>query len=100
MTQSAPPSDTRARLRVLLAELIAGEGSEQQMDELYEAISRISPHPGWSDFVFHSAEFVRDDGTDLDGLVDRICAHQPIRLPDLSAEAASGDDADAGSTRT
>lgn len=100
MTQPAPPSDTRAALRALLAELIAGEGSEQQMDETFEAISRISPHPEWSDLVFHSAEFVRDDGTDLEGLVDRICAHQATRLPDLPAEAVSGDDAHAGSTRT
>lgn len=99
MTQSAPPSDTRAALRALLAELIACEESEQQMDELYEAIGRISPHPEWSDLVFHSAEFVRDDGTDLDELVARICAHQAIRLPDPSAEAISRNDPDAGSTR-
>ncbi len=96
MTQSAPSSDTRAALRALLAELIACEESEQQMDELFEATRRISPHPEWSDLVFHSAEFVRDDGTDLDGLVARICAHQAVRLPDLSAGAVSRNDPDAG----
>ena len=55
--------------------------NEENELAIYNKISHLSPDPEWSDYVFHSDEFYREDGTlDIDAVVEKIFSYKPIQL--------------------
>ena len=71
---------TRAELIKLISELLTIKGEEEQ-DTIYEVISNSVVDPQWSDYLFHSDEFVTDDEEiNIEGLVDKILSYKPIIL--------------------
>lgn len=71
------PSSTRPKLKQLLQQLWDCK-NEEQTQEIAERISGISPDPNWSDYIFHSDEFVgEDDSLNVEGLMDKIFAFKP-----------------------
>lgn len=70
-------SELVSALRVLLDPC----GSEEEQDRAFHRISRRTLDPQWSDYIFHSEEFVDGDGNvDLEAVAAAILAYQPMQL--------------------
>ena len=67
---------TREELVELVRRVMEVEGTEAEMDECIESISRAVPHPGWTDLIYYN-------GRDLspEEVVDEALAYKPILLP-------------------
>jgi len=65
----------------MIAELISGQLSEADGDKLFEEISRLSPDPEWSKYVFQSSDYyAENDLLDIDAVVEKIFNYKPIQL--------------------
>lgn len=55
--------------------------NEKRTDEIFEEMNRLSPDPEWSNYLFHSEEFVgTGDVLLVEDLVNKILAYKPIIL--------------------
>lgn len=72
--------DARTEMKLLICELL-NEASEARAQEIAEKIDQLSPDPNWSDYLFHSEEFMGDAETLLmEKFLDRIFSCRPILL--------------------
>lgn len=71
---------TKSEIARLIRQMLLPQPEEEQ-DETYEKIGRLSPDPDWSNYIFHSSEFY-DEAEDLDveGVVEKIASYKPIIL--------------------
>jgi hypothetical protein len=70
--------NARMELGLLLAELWDGV-TETRSEEIAERANELSPDPDWSDYLFHSEEFVgEEDRLLLEKLLDKIFSYRPI----------------------
>ncbi len=72
--------EARAEMEQLITEL--GNGADEaRAGEIAERVNELSPDPNWSDYIFHSDEFIGDEGTLLmEQLLDKILSYRAIQL--------------------
>lgn len=72
---------SKKELADALERLLCSKLTEKESDELFCQISKNTLDPDWSDYIFHSTEFVRaDETTDVEAVANKILAYRPIRL--------------------
>jgi len=55
--------------------------TEEEQNKFYDEISKLSPDPYWSDYLFHSNEFFKSqEDFDVQGLIDKMFSYKPILL--------------------
>ena len=68
-------------LRTLVSRVSQTNLTDTQEEVLFARINDLSPDPEWSNYIFHSDEFVDSNGVlDLDRLIARLAAYQSITL--------------------
>lgn len=73
--------EKQEKVRVLLQELLSLKLNELEESKVFEEISKLSPDPEWSDYVFHSDVFENNDGTfNYDGFLLKIFSYKAIIL--------------------
>ncbi len=55
--------DDKKRLILLLDELLNTTHSESRQEEINDEISKLSPDPFWSDYIFWSEDYINEDGS-------------------------------------
>jgi len=72
--------DLKSEFKALVLELIQVPDEEREM-VISERLDLISPDPNYSNYIFHSEEFVNKDGSfDIDGLAEKVFSYKPIYL--------------------
>jgi len=80
--------ENRENFRVILTEYFDGKLekakffmlSEAQQDDVLSELESHCIHPQWMDYIFHSDEYVNDDGMYIDKIVDTVFSYKPIEL--------------------
>ncbi|ERL57015.1 hypothetical protein [Psychrobacter aquaticus] len=55
--------DTKQKITLLLEELLSTTSSESRQKDIDNKISKLSPDPFWSDYIFWNEEYVNEDGS-------------------------------------
>lgn len=55
--------DDKKKLILLLDELLNSTHSESRQEEIDDEISKLSPDPFWSDYIFWSEDYINEDGS-------------------------------------
>ena len=72
--------DLRTQLKILILELWNG-ANESRSEEIADFLNKHSPDPNWSNYLFHSEEFIGENETLLvEKLLDYIFAYVPIQI--------------------
>ncbi len=72
--------DIKEKLIDLISELWAVP-DEMRVEEIVTEINSLSPDPSWSNYLYHSEEFVNDDETlNVIGVVEKILSYKPIQI--------------------
>lgn len=68
------------RIKDLLYELVDIPEDERE-EQIFEEMNKLSPDPSWSDYIFHSDAFLKDDDSiDIDAVVSKIMEYKVINL--------------------
>ena len=71
----------RCEVQKLIKELLEIPDSEEKQTEIFLEISRISPDPEWSNYVFGGSDYYdEDDNLNLEAVMDKIFSYKPIIL--------------------
>ena len=74
-------SEKREKLVELILKLIQLEYEEFEEPVVLDEITRLSPDPSWSDYVFHDRQYDGiSDEEFVPIVVDRIMSYKPITL--------------------
>ena len=73
--------EKKNRVAALIDRLVSGNETEEEDLKIHEEISQLVTDPEWSDYVFYSEEFYKENGSlNTQAVVDKIFSYKPICL--------------------
>ncbi|MDW9857065.1 hypothetical protein GOB46_32005 [Sinorhizobium meliloti] len=71
----------REKMKRLIIELLDMPDDKCLEESIVSKINTISPDPEWSNYIFQTDNYLRDDGTvDVDAVVEMAFSYKPIVL--------------------
>jgi hypothetical protein len=67
-------------IKILIEKILFKDISYQEREEIGERLNKIIPDPQWSNYIFYSDAFFKDEIFDYEGFIKKIFSYNPIIL--------------------
>ena len=72
--------ETKNKVKLLITELLEVPSEEREEIILVE-LDKLSPDPGYTDYLYHSCEYEKTEGEiDIDAVIEKIFSYKAIQL--------------------